>query len=152
MSNIKKILSVGGGKKSIAKTIRFRETAIGALEKLAEISELSQNEIINIILEEAGKDMEMLEAIDKRLNSMSDDGQIVIEKLINYRLHYQYLIYKDRRLEIWIEDKNGFDRASMELDNVKFKNVSDLLSYGIDSECNIRDNYTVSRIRVSEDE
>ena len=138
MSNIRKILlSEGGGKKNVTKTIRFRESAIQALDKISESSSLSQNEVVNAILDEAGRDLNIIDDIRNYLQTIPHDKSVFIEKMINFKIHYRYIIYKNLSLKIFIEDKDSVDE-SMTIRDIKLNTVNDLLNYGVDSECKIR--------------
>ena len=79
--SIKKIIEAKEKTKTVVKSIRLTEKSAKTLEKLALKGETSQNEIINILLEENNADLEILKQIEEFIE-YPNKGMLVLTKKI----------------------------------------------------------------------
>ena len=74
--SIKKIIEAKENTKTVVKSIRLTEKSAKTLEKLALKGETSQNEIINILLEENNNDLQILNEIEAFMKR--DKGEVLL--------------------------------------------------------------------------
>lgn len=133
--SIRKLMIQGDdSKKNISRTFRLRPTTLTALEKLSEKNNISQNEVINIILNESYEDFLKLERAEKVLSN-PDTENIILDRKYNGDIDIQFKVTPDYECTMSI---GKFDKKQNEwvfLDCTKFKiqNIYELLDYGINS-------------------
>ncbi len=141
--SIKKIIEAKENTKTVVKSIRLTEKSAKTLEELALKGETSQNEIINILLEENNADLEILKQIEEFIE-YPNKGMLVLTKKIKVISEILLISYALSKKDDSVNCKIFINRRFLpNADEEKYeniyenelpiKNVSDLLNLGIDS-------------------
>ncbi len=133
--SIRKLLQEGDGSKKVtARSFRLRSNAFKFLEEMANKTGISVNETLNIILEEAHKDFELLQNIEEYLSCYI--GNIVeCHKFLSNGMSVRMDIKNGNpyvcNMVIILQQDNNFEEIYDE--TFKLKDISELLDYGLNS-------------------
>lgn len=139
---IKKLLSEGEElKKTTAKSFRLRPTAITALEVLSEKTGISQNETLNIVLEEAHENLKALNLLE---DLMVKHGRVKCYKypFNPYGIRVEYVINFDTIRDVYnlyvriyttyFEYEGKENKEFLNVHTV-FENIYDIFNFGFDT-------------------
>ncbi len=136
--SIKKLLLEGEeSKKNISKTFRLRPAALEGLEKIAQRSKISQNEVLNVLLQTSYEELEIIRSIESKLRNVASEKKSsnqFVRVAKNFNGVYSITFNLSFDLKCELELKEVTQKEVLLKRNVDIDAVEDLLLYGLDSE------------------
>ena len=121
-------------KKNISRTFRLRSGTLTALEALSEKNDISQNEVLNIILTESYEDFVKLERAEKLLKD-PDTEMVILTRRYNNNIGIEFDVTPTYECTMKVVKFSDSGNKGKLLDSVKFhiKDIYELLDYGVNS-------------------
>lgn len=136
--NIAKLKKIHTGKKSHLKSFRLKNSANESLKLINKCTGLSENEIVNRMVEALGAECRLLEKIDNELKVNGEAIVTAYQTAIGYTLTFevskitnvigQSILYKVKHTLSHVCKPNGVQENEIILEDIK-----DLLDFGFNS-------------------
>ena len=122
-------------KKNINKSFRLRPATAAFLENISEKIGLSQNEIVNSLIDDAGKTLELPIIIGEKLCGPQKVSEIRLSKEMDENCYFDFTISNENKIKCLFELREKLENIYTVTYSKMFylKSFNDIIKLGIDS-------------------